>query len=45
MAIGQITLQEINTFDQSHFIQALGPLFEGPPWIVEEAWHRRPFAT
>ena len=45
MATGQITLQEINSFDQLHFIEALGPLFEGPPWIVEDAWQHRPFAT
>ena len=44
MATGQITLQEINSFAQSQFIEALGPLFEGPPWIVEDAWQRRPFA-
>lgn len=23
----------------------LQPLFEGPPWIVTQAWHRRPFAS
>ncbi len=45
MANEQITLQEINTLDQPHFIQALGGLFEGPPWIVAEAWHKRPFAS
>ena len=43
MSVRQITLREINIFDQPHFIEALGPLFEGPPWIVEEAWQRRPF--
>ena len=45
MATGQITLQEINTLDQLHFIQALGALFEGPPWIVVEAWYKRPFTS
>jgi OHCU decarboxylase len=45
MANGQITLQKINTLDPSHFIQALASLFEGPPWIVAEAWHKRPFAS
>lgn len=45
MTTEQITLQEINTLDQPHFIQALGSLFEGPPWIVADAWHKRPFAT
>jgi len=45
MANGQITLQEINILDQPHFIQALGSLFEGPPWIVSAAWYKRPFAS
>jgi 2-oxo-4-hydroxy-4-carboxy-5-ureidoimidazoline decarboxylase len=45
MTTDQITLQQINSFDQSHFIEVLSPLFEGPPWIVEEAWLRLPFAT
>ncbi len=45
MANGQIPLQEINILDQPHFIQALGGLFEGPAWIVANAWHQRPFAS
>jgi 2-oxo-4-hydroxy-4-carboxy-5-ureidoimidazoline decarboxylase len=45
MSVRQITLQQINSLDQRHFIEVLGPLFEGPPWIVEEAWQQQPFAT
>ena len=45
MENGQITLSEINTLDQPHFIQALGSLFEGPPWIVAGAWRKRPFTS
>ena len=41
----QFTLQQINSFDQTAFIDTLGSLFEGRPWIVEEAWHDRPFAS
>ncbi len=41
----QLTLQEINTLDQNAFITALGSLFEGPPWIVTQAWHARPFTS
>lgn len=41
----QLTLQEINAFDQQHFVEALGVLFEGPAWIVEQAWLARPFAS
>jgi OHCU decarboxylase len=37
------SLQYLNTLSQEEFTQALSPLFEGPPWIVAEAWHQRPF--
>src|SRR5947209_17496993 len=39
----QMTLQEINTLDQERFVMAFGSLFEGPPWIVRQVWHARPF--
>jgi 2-oxo-4-hydroxy-4-carboxy-5-ureidoimidazoline decarboxylase len=45
MSTQQITLQEINTLDQDSFTAALAALFEGPPWIVTQAWHARPFAS
>ncbi|MBO0792303.1 MAG: 2-oxo-4-hydroxy-4-carboxy-5-ureidoimidazoline decarboxylase [Ktedonobacteraceae bacterium] len=40
-----LTLREINAMDQEQFVAALGSLFEGPPWIVEQAWSRRPFTS
>jgi 2-oxo-4-hydroxy-4-carboxy-5-ureidoimidazoline decarboxylase len=39
------SLQDLNALNQQEFTQALSPLFEGPPWIVAEAWHLRPFPT
>lgn len=39
----KITLQELNSLDQQSFTSLLSTLFEGPPWIVSEAWHVRPF--
>lgn len=39
------SLQDLNALNQEEFTQALSPLFEGPPWIVAEAWHARPFRT
>ncbi len=45
MSTQQITLQAINSLDQDSFVTALGSLFEGPPWIVAQAWHNRPFAS
>ncbi len=41
----QLTLQEINTLDQESFVTALASLFEGPPWIIRQAWHARPFTN
>jgi len=45
MSTQHITLQEINILDQDSFVSALGSLFEGPPWIVTQTWHARPFAS
>lgn len=40
-----LTLDQVNALDREGFVAALGGLFEGPPWIVEEAWAARPFAS
>ncbi|MGH2506498.1 MAG: 2-oxo-4-hydroxy-4-carboxy-5-ureidoimidazoline decarboxylase [Ktedonobacteraceae bacterium] len=45
MKTSQFTLSEINTLEQQDFVEALGALFEGPPWIVEQTWHTRPFTS
>jgi 2-oxo-4-hydroxy-4-carboxy-5-ureidoimidazoline decarboxylase len=45
MKTSQFTLSEINTFDQQRFVEALGILFEGPAWIVEQTWQARPFTN
>jgi 2-oxo-4-hydroxy-4-carboxy-5-ureidoimidazoline decarboxylase len=39
-----VSLRELNTVDQATFVEALTPLFEGPPWIVAQAWDARPFS-
>ncbi len=41
----KLSLQEINAFNQDRFTTELTPLFEGPPWIVTQAWQARPFAS
>jgi 2-oxo-4-hydroxy-4-carboxy-5-ureidoimidazoline decarboxylase len=41
----QLTLQEINALDQEGFVNALGSLFEGSPWIARQAWLARPFRS
>ena len=40
-----ITLERLNTLDQSDFVAALSGMFEGPPWIVTDAWRSRPFRS
>jgi 2-oxo-4-hydroxy-4-carboxy-5-ureidoimidazoline decarboxylase len=39
------TLREVNALDRADFVDALASVFEGPPWIVEQAWDARPFAS
>jgi OHCU decarboxylase len=39
------TLRELNALDRAEFMDALASVFEGSPWIVEEAWEASPFAS
>lgn len=41
----KLTLDEVNSLGEEAFVQELGGLFEGQPWIVAGAWPRRPFAS
>ncbi|HEY1389051.1 MAG TPA: 2-oxo-4-hydroxy-4-carboxy-5-ureidoimidazoline decarboxylase, partial [Ktedonobacterales bacterium] len=41
----KISLERLNTLDQADFVAALDGIFEGPPWIVTEAWQSRPFSS
>ncbi len=36
-------LAEVNAWDRATFVERLGWLFEGSPWIAEAAWEARPF--
>ncbi len=45
MTAQQAMLQEINALDQDDFVKKLSVLFEGPPRIVVQAWHARPFTS
>ena len=35
----------LNAASREAFVAALGPVFEHSPWIAEEAWAARPFAS
>jgi 2-oxo-4-hydroxy-4-carboxy-5-ureidoimidazoline decarboxylase len=35
----------INSMDRAAFVQKFGGIFEKSPWVAEQAWDKRPFAT
>jgi 2-oxo-4-hydroxy-4-carboxy-5-ureidoimidazoline decarboxylase len=39
------TLADLNSLDRTAFVDALGWVFEGSPWVAERAWAARPFAS
>lgn len=39
------SLAELNKADRAAFVAVLGHLFEHSPWVAEEAWPLRPFAS
>ena len=40
-----MTLTELNSLSRDEFIRIVGPAFEHSPWIAEETWPKRPFAS
>ena len=38
-------MSEINALDRKAFVERLGFLFEGSPWIATETWDSRPWST
>jgi OHCU decarboxylase len=41
---GQVRLDQINEMSRDEFVNTFGPLFQGPRWMVENAYDLRPFA-
>jgi OHCU decarboxylase len=41
---GQVRLEQVNTMSREEFVETFGPLFQGPRWVVENAYDLRPFA-
>jgi 2-oxo-4-hydroxy-4-carboxy-5-ureidoimidazoline decarboxylase len=41
----RISLDALNKSDQAAFVRALDGLFEAAPWVAEQAYAQRPFAT
>lgn len=40
-----MTLAEVNALPRREFAAAFGWIFEDSPWVAEQAWTHRPFAT
>jgi 2-oxo-4-hydroxy-4-carboxy-5-ureidoimidazoline decarboxylase len=38
-------IDELNRLDVAQFVARLGGVYEHSPWVAEEAWRRRPFAS
>src|SRR3954470_2979103 len=45
MSTTLLTLAKVNDLSRAEFVAALGPLFEGSPWIADATWPARPFAS
>jgi len=39
------SLEQINAFSLTEFVEAFGWIFENSPWVAERAWADRPFHT
>src|SRR3984893_1310340 len=42
---GPVDMATINAMDRAAFVVKFGGIFEKSPWVAEEAWERRPFAS
>ena len=40
-----MTLSQLNSLPRDEFVRLVGPVFEHSPWIAEETWQKRPFAS
>ena len=38
-------LRSLSNADRAHFVAVLGGIFEHSPWVAEQAWNARPFAS
>jgi 2-oxo-4-hydroxy-4-carboxy-5-ureidoimidazoline decarboxylase len=42
---GPVDMVPINAMDRAAFVVKFGAIFEKSPWVAEEAWEKRPFAS
>jgi OHCU decarboxylase len=41
----QIRLEDVNAMSREQFVDTFGTLFQGPTWVVENAYTQRPFSS
>jgi 2-oxo-4-hydroxy-4-carboxy-5-ureidoimidazoline decarboxylase len=41
----RLSLSQLNALDRTGFISQIGWVYEHSPWVAEQAWEHRPFAT
>ena len=41
----RVSLSQLNALDRAAFVSQIGWVYEHSPWVAEQAWERRPFAT
>ncbi|MEP6629256.1 MAG: 2-oxo-4-hydroxy-4-carboxy-5-ureidoimidazoline decarboxylase, partial [Lapillicoccus sp.] len=39
-----VRLDQVNAMSREEFATTFGSIYQGPSWVVEQAWERRPFA-
>lgn len=42
---GPVDMAPINAMDRAAFVVKFGGIFEKSPWVAEQAWEKRPFAS
>jgi 2-oxo-4-hydroxy-4-carboxy-5-ureidoimidazoline decarboxylase len=42
---GEPDMAAINAMDRAAFVQKFGGIFEHSPWVAEQAWDKKPFAS
>jgi 2-oxo-4-hydroxy-4-carboxy-5-ureidoimidazoline decarboxylase len=45
MIAERLSLSQLNGLDRSAFVSKIGWVYEHSPWVAEQAWELRPFAT
>jgi 2-oxo-4-hydroxy-4-carboxy-5-ureidoimidazoline decarboxylase len=45
MIAERLSLSQVNALDRTAFVSQIGWVYEHSPWVAEEAWEHRPFAT